>query len=44
MTMDLPYIVEEEEYGSPYPEHPEIKWTAALRQAASLAGFVVVNS
>ncbi|WJX70664.1 hypothetical protein P8452_54744 [Trifolium repens] len=24
--------------------HPEIKWRGALRQAAALAGFVVLNS
>jgi hypothetical protein len=27
-----------------YREYPEIKWSAALRQAAALAGIVVLNS
>ncbi|WJX70679.1 hypothetical protein P8452_54758 [Trifolium repens] len=27
-----------------YCEYPEIKWSAALRQAAALAGIVVLNS
>ncbi|PNX65253.1 disease resistance protein (TIR-NBS-LRR class), partial [Trifolium pratense] len=27
-----------------YHEYPEVKWTAALRQAAAIAGFVVLNS
>ncbi|GAU43798.1 hypothetical protein TSUD_285500 [Trifolium subterraneum] len=27
-----------------YSEHPEVNWTSALRQAAALAGIVVLNS